>query len=198
MRAGPGRAARRGSPGGSSGPRRLRSSRSARAFSPLRRSSAPVGSSARSTAGRFTIARAMRHALPLAAAERGREVPRLVGEPELAEQLDRPARGPRTGSRPASSAATAMLSATVRSSSRWKNWKTKPTFVRRNCAAPVSLSRSTRTPATSISPRVGRSRPPIMLSSVDLPPPDGPMIAVIRPVSISRSMSSRAGCDPVS
>ena len=59
--------------------------------------------------------------------------------------------------RPARIAGTATFSRTVRSSSRWKNWKTKPTFARRNRAAAVSLRRSTRTPSTTISPDVGRS-----------------------------------------
>ena len=52
-----------------------------------------------------------RDALPLAAAERGREVPRLVGQAELAEQRIDVLRASRRALVPASRAATAMLSA---------------------------------------------------------------------------------------
>jgi hypothetical protein len=63
------------------------------------------------------------------------------------------------------------------SSSRLKNWKIMPTWRRRNRASPASLSRSIRSPATVTVPLVGRSRPAIMFSSVDLPLPDGPITA---------------------
>ena len=52
-----------------------------------------------------------------------------------------------------------------------------PIWRRRNRATPVSLRVSTRSPATVTVPLVGRSRPAIRLSSVDLPLPEGPMIA---------------------
>ena len=98
-----------------------------------------------------------RHALPLAAAQRRRDsASRTIGQAQLAEQLVGPGAAS-AATRPPSSAATATLSTTVRSSSRWKNWKTKPTFARRKRAAAASLRRSTRTPSTSTSPRVGRS-----------------------------------------
>ena len=45
------------------------------------------------------------------------------------------------------------------------------------CRAAPSLSESVRWPAISIVPAVGRSRPPIRFSSVDLPEPDGPISA---------------------
>ena len=79
-----------------------------------------------------------------------------------------------------------MLSSTVMSSSRLKNWKIMPTCRRRNLARPVSLSLSTRSPLTRIVPLVGRSRPAIRLSSVDLPLPEGPITARASPGATSR------------
>ena len=79
-----------------------------------------------------------------------------------------------------------MLSATVMSSSRLKNWKIMPTRRRRNRARPVSLSASTRSPPTTIVPLVGRSSPAIRLSSVDLPLPEGPITATASPGATSR------------
>ena len=85
------------------------------------------------------------------------------------------------------------VSATVRSSSRLKNWKIIPTRRRRNRATPVSLSRSTRSPATVTAPLVGLSRPAMRLSSVDFPLPDGPMTATASPGASSRLTPSTAG-----
>ena len=82
---------------------------------------------------------------------------------------------------------------TVMSSSRLKNWKIMPTCRRRNRAAPVSLSLSTRSPPTRTVPLVGRSIPAMRLSSVDLPLPDGPMIATASPAAIDRLTSATAG-----
>jgi len=63
------------------------------------------------------------------------------------------------------------------SSRRLKNWKIMPTWRRRNRAAPASDSMSTRSSPTRTAPLVGRSIPAMRLSSVDLPLPDGPMMA---------------------
>ena len=68
-----------------------------------------------------------------------------------------------------------------------------PTCSRRNLADPVSLSESMRWPSTVTEPLVGRSSPAIRLSRVDLPLPDGPMIATASPVSTVKLTPSRAG-----
>ena len=68
-----------------------------------------------------------------------------------------------------------------------------PIWRRRNRATPVSLSLSTRSPATVTVPLVGRSRPAMRLSSVDLPLPDGPMTATASPGASSRLTPSTAG-----
>ena len=72
------------------------------------------------------------------------------------------------------------------SSSRLKNWKIIPTWRRRNRAAPASDSMSTRSSPTRTAPLVGRSIPAMRLSSVDLPLPDGPMMATASPGATRR------------
>jgi hypothetical protein len=79
-----------------------------------------------------------------------------------------------------------------------KNWKIMPTCCRRNRATPVSLSRSIRWPATVTVPLVGRSRPAIMFSSVDLPLPDGPITATASPGAICMLTPSTAGAASLS
>src|SRR5215469_14548428 len=93
---------------------------------------------------------------------------------------------------PVSCAGSSTLSATVRSSSRLKNWKIMPIRSLRKRASPVSLSESIRCPATVTVPLVGRSRPAIRFSSVDLPLPDGPMTATDSPAATSKLTPSTA------
>src|ERR1700722_8421417 len=59
--------------------------------------------------------------------------------------------------------------------------------------ASSSSSRSlTNRPASQYLPELGESRQPIKFISVDLPEPDGPMIATYSPLRISRSTPFRA------
>src|SRR4030088_3203014 len=51
---------------------------------------------------------------------------------------------------------------------------------------------ATFSPSSQISPEVGRSKQPIRFTNVDLPDPDGPMIAIHSPGSTLREKSSRA------
>ena len=71
-----------------------------------------------------------------------------------------------------------MFSSAVSIGSRLKNWKTKPMCSRRSFVISVSLSSPSRVPASVTYPAVGRSSAARMCISVDLPEPDGPMIAV--------------------
>src|SRR5579872_7064445 len=68
----------------------------------------------------------------------------------------------------------------------------KPILSRRTRVSPSSLSADNISPSISISPSVGRSRPPIKFSSVDFPEPDGPMIDTISPRPMCRSSRSSA------
>src|SRR5205823_3633950 len=79
-----------------------------------------------------------------------------------------------------------------RTGRRLKNWKTKPKLSRRSWVRWVSSREVSETPSTSTSPDVGRSSPARMCMSVDLPDPDGPMIAVKRPRSKSTVTPARA------
>lgn len=56
----------------------------------------------------------------------------------------------------------------------------------------------TFSPCTTTDPPVGRSRPEIMLSMVDLPHPEGPITATASPARISSDTPSRAVVSPYS
>jgi hypothetical protein len=56
----------------------------------------------------------------------------------------------------------------------------KPTFSRRSNVSALSSSAPSSTPSSVTVPLVGRSSPARMCISVDLPEPDGPMIAANR------------------
>ncbi len=72
-------------------------------------------------------------------------------------------------------------SSTLRSASergsRLKVWKTKPISRLRMSASSSSTIAATSLPLNSYRPDVGVSRQPSMFISVDLPEPDGPMMA---------------------
>ena len=97
---------------------------------------------------------------------------------------------------PASRAGSITLPATVRSSTRLKNWKTIPTWVRRYRAVLASPSPSIRCPATVIVPADGLSSPATRFSSVDLPLPDGPITATASPAATCTLTRSTAGAPP--
>ena len=71
--------------------------------------------------------------------------------------------------------------------SRLKNWNTNPMWRRRKMAQPAVDKLSTRCPRSQISPLVAGSRPPRTCSRVDLPEPDGPMMATNSPMASSMS-----------
>ena len=97
---------------------------------------------------------------------------------------------------PASRAGSITLPATVRSSTRLKNWKIIPTWVRRYRAVLVSLRVSIRCPATVTVPADGLSSPATRFSSVDLPLPDGPITATASPAATCTLTRSSAGTPP--
>ena len=93
-----------------------------------------------------------------------------------------------SGRTPRSRAAARCSRLAVSIGSRLKNWKTNPIFSRRSSVSALS-SRSRDLACRRSRPRpvVGRSSPARMCMSVDLPEPDGPMIATNCPRSRSRS-----------
>jgi len=74
-----------------------------------------------------------------------------------------------------------MFSAAVSVGSRWKAWKTKPTLLRRNRVSWSSVSPVSSVPPMREEPDVTVSRPAMQCIRVDLPEPEGPMMAVNSP-----------------
>src|SRR6266508_1546642 len=145
---------------------------------PDRESRLPVGSSAKTTSGRDIRARA--HAT------------RCCWPPDSCEgrwpsRSDRPRVSitwryqSRLARRPAIDKGSRMFSSAVSVGSRLNCWKTKPTLSRRNRVRPKSDRPVTRVPPMNTSPRVTESSPARQCISVDLPEPDGPMMAVNAP-----------------
>ena len=85
-----------------------------------------------------------------------------------------------------------MFSAAVSVGMRLNAWKTKPTRSRRSCVSFFSLSVPSSVSPIHTEPLVSESRPASVCMSVDLPEPDGPMIAVKRAVAKSTVTPSSA------
>ena len=155
----------------------------------------PVGSSASSRLGSFARARARATRCCSPPDSRDGAATALAAIPSSSRSSSRRLRAC-LGLAPASSAGSSTLSATVMVDSRLKNWKTKPTCLRRSTAHADGDSPSTRLPRSQISPRVAGSRPPSTCSSVDFPEPDGPMTATNSPTLTSRSTPRTASTLP--
>ena len=76
-----------------------------------------------------------------------------------------------------------MFSLALSVGSRLNCWKTKPILSRRSSVSCFSVSRVMSTSPMNACPELRRSSPAAHCMSVDLPDPDGPMIAVNRPGS---------------
>ena len=149
---------------------------------PERESRLPVGSSAKITSGRATSARAQATRCcwpPESWRAGGRAGP--AGRPCRSPCRTRPGRA--CGRR--STAAAGCSPAAVSVGSRLNCWKMKPTLSRRSLVRPASPSPVTVVSPMCTVPRVTESSPARQCISVDLPEPDGPMIAVNRPRSNS-------------
>ena len=146
----------------------------------------PVGSSANTTVGRETSARAIatRCCWPPESSD-GRWL-RRSPRPTVRDQLVEPRRVRLARRR--SRAGGAMFSSAVSIGSRLKNWKMKPMCSRRSWSARASPSvGDVASRRSQTSPAVGRSSPARICMSVDLPEPDGPMIAVSLPLGDRRA-----------
>ena len=172
-------------------PRSCSSTSSSTMAPPVRLSRLPVGSSARTIAGSPTSARAM--------ATRWRSPPdSSAGRwPARAASPTSSSASAACGSRcrratPAYSRPSATFSRAVRRSMRWNCWNTNPMRRPRTAASRASRSVLTSTPSMRTVPVDGRCSAPTMLSSVDLPEPDGPTMTANSPASTVRSTPSRA------
>ena len=89
-----------------------------------------------------------------------------------------------------------MFSAAVRVGTRLKDWKMKPMRSRRRRVSRRWFMEETMSPSSMISPEVIESRPARQCMSVDLPEPDGPMMAVKRARAMSTLTESSAVTAP--
>src|SRR3954449_10949015 len=151
----------------------------------------PVGSSASSTSGRLTNARAMatRCCSPPESSP-GRRCA-LPSSPTISSTSGTTRLIVRCGLLMTSSA-KATFCATVRSRSRRKSWKTQP-MVRRSLGTCHLLIVFSVLPLTTIVPEVGVSSLSSNRRKVDFPEPEDPMRKTNSPLSISVDTSSRAG-----
>ena len=160
-----------------------------RISAPARESRLPVGSSAKTICGRVASARAT--------------ATRCCCPPDSSEgRCDRRSRRPtvsitpsshsRFGFLPASAVGSVMFSSAVSVGIRLYDWNTKPMRSRRRSVSSLSDSEPSATSPTKTSPDVRSSSPAAQCMSVDLPEPDGPMIAVNRPAANSTVTSSMA------
>ena len=85
-----------------------------------------------------------------------------------------------------------MFSSALSVGTRLKDWKTNPTCSRRTLVRALSSSVVRSVPSMKTCPAVTSSRPATQCMRVDLPEPDGPMIAVNRPAWKFTETPSRA------
>jgi hypothetical protein len=85
-----------------------------------------------------------------------------------------------------------MFSRAVSVGTRLKAWNKKPIRVRRRSVSSLSDSAPSSTSPTNTRPSARLSSPARQCTRVDLPDPEGPMMAVNRPVGRSTVTSSRA------
>ncbi len=162
--------------------RRLRTSRASRSSTTVAVSGSrlPVGSSARMSAGRCTNARATatRCSSP-PDNSRGMLSSRPPRPTSASSSLARCSRV--SGASPSSTSGSITFCCTERCGRTWNAWNTKPSLERRVRVRASSCSRAMSTPSMITEPTSGRSSPAIRLSSVDLPEPDSPTIAMYSP-----------------
>src|SRR6185503_2311241 len=165
--------------------------------SPVRESRFPVGSSARMMLGLFTSARAI--------ATRWRWPPEssfgrcFMRSPRPTSSSDSRARRRRSSCfMPAYTSGSSTLCSASARASRLNVWKTNPISWLRMRASSSSVRSAISLPLSWYEPWLGVSRQSRMFMSVDLPEPDGPMIATYSFCSMSRStpFSARTSLSP--
>lgn len=88
---------------------------------------------------------------------------------------------------PAIDSGSTMFSRAVSVGTRLNAWKTNPTRSRRSSVKRLSVSCETSVSPKRTVPEVGESSAASMCINVDLPEPDGPMMAVNSPALTSKS-----------
>ena len=144
----------------------------------------PEGSSANSTAGALTSARAMatRCCSPPESCPGlwSRRDARPIMSSSSAARRSTSARGRRP-----ISPGMQTFSKAVNSASRWWNWKTKPMRSLRNFDRALSPSDETSSPPISTRPLSGRERVPMICKSVVFPAPLAPTMETTSPAATS-------------
>lgn len=97
-----------------------------------------------------------------------------------------------SGLRPATVRGSTMFSSTVSAGIRWNAWKTKPIRSLRSRVRERSPRRDSSTSPSQAPPDVPESSPARQCMSVDLPEPEGPMIAANSPRRNATETLSRA------
>ncbi|MNW56755.1 hypothetical protein D3C74_344900 [compost metagenome] len=166
--------------------------RKLRTSAPERESRLPVGSSANTTSGLAMSARAMatRCCWP-PESSLGRCV-RRAPRPRVWTSVASHSLVSASTLRPASSIGSVMFCSAVNMGSRLNDWKTKPTRSRRSLVSSLSPRAVISVSPMKPWPLEAVSSPASRCMSVDLPEPEGPMIAVNAPFSKSTSTPSRA------
>jgi hypothetical protein len=162
---------------------------------PLAVSSAPVGSSANSTAGRASSARAMATRCCCPPDSSGGSRVARSASPSRA-RIAPAAR--RSAFWPANFNGSVTFCVTVRYGIRLYCWNTKPIRSRRNSVISASPPRGTSAPSTNTCPDVGSSRPAAHCSSVLFPEPDGPITEVKLPAASANDTPRSAATGLVS
>ena len=159
--------------------------------SPVWTSKAPVGSSARTTLGPRTSARAI--ATRCCSPPDSRSGIESIRPPSPTRSSIEAAMSRRCQNDvpPAYISGAATFSSAVRPGNRLNCWNTKPMSRPRIRAARRADSARMSSPSHSMVPVVGRSRSPSRFSSVDLPLPERPMMPTWSPAEIVRSTPVR-------
>ena len=156
--------------------------------SPAFESRLPVGSSATMTSGWDTSARATATRCCCPPESSWGRCLRRAPSPRRSTMRRKTCR---SGFFPDSWEGSRMFSSAFIDGTRLKDWKTKPMRSRRIAVSSRLLSFEIGVSPMITSPESGVSRPASIFSSVDFPEPEGPMIAVKRPASMSMLRSSR-------
>src|SRR5690606_24821395 len=161
--------------------------------SPVWVSRLPVGSSANSSEGSVTEARARAARCCSPPASCRGWWPRRCPSPTFSRMARA---GPSASRSPRNSSGSITFSSAVSEGSSWKLWNTKPTLSPRTLARPSSSSCASAAPSRCTVPSLGRSRPASRESRVLLPEPEAPTTATVSPCSMRKSTSSRMTSSP--
>ena len=148
----------------------------------------PVGSSASTSGGFMTSARAMATRCCMPPDSSAGRLFMAWARPTASSRLRAWSRCARLTRPSAMRAGNVTFSSAENAGSRWWNWNTKPSVLRRRRVRAASSRPCTSSPSSRKLPEVMRSSKPRMLSKVLLPEPEGPISAMNSPRRTCRLM----------